>query len=277
MALSEASALDRWTLGYVFIVSMALASRWSVLGPGRGLLAFAHALLLVLIAIAPANRRRGGVALFLGEFYPLAVDIAFYTEVGILNAAAGISHDATVQSWEAALFGCQPSLDWIRAQPWPALSWVLHLGYLSYYFILAGAPLALWLSGRREGARRTLLRIMVAFYLCYAIALAFPVAGPRYVFPPPRNAATAIAPAAFTHRLLAGGSAWGTAFPSSHVAVGLVASLCAWRYWRRLGAVLVPAAVALSLGTVYGQFHYAVDALAGAALAAVVLLSWREP
>jgi membrane-associated phospholipid phosphatase len=37
--------------------------------------------------------------------------------------------------------------------------------------------------------------------------------------------------------------------------------------------VLVPAAVLLAFGTVYGQFHYAVDALAGAALAALVLVS----
>ena len=60
--------------------------------------------------------------------------------------------------------------------------------------------------------------------------------------------------------------AWGTAFPSSHVAAGLVAALAAWRHLRPLGAVLVPLALLLSLGTVYGHLHYAVDALAGAAV-----------
>jgi membrane-associated phospholipid phosphatase len=40
--------------------------------------------------------------------------------------------------------------------------------------------------------------------------------------------------------------------------------------------VLVPAALLLSLATVYGQLHYAVDALAGAALAALVLIAGRR-
>jgi membrane-associated phospholipid phosphatase len=56
------------------------------------------------------------------------------------------------------------------------------------------------------------------------------------------------------------------------VAAGLAASVSAAQGWRALGVVLVPTAVLLSLGTVYGQLHYAVDALAGAAVAALVLV-----
>jgi membrane-associated phospholipid phosphatase len=157
--------------------------------------------------------------------------------------------------------------------PWPNLSIFLHVAYLSFYFVLAVAPFGLWFSGRRRAARETLLLIMVAFYICYAISLCFPVAGPRYAFPKARNAATATAPAMFAQRLLDHGAAWGTAFPSSHVAVSLVASLCTLRSWTRLGAVLLPVSLFLCAGTVYGQFHYAVDVLAGALVAAGVLLS----
>ena len=146
----------------------------------------------------------------------------------------------------------------------------MHGAYLSYYAIVAGAPLAMWWSGRFRAARETLLLIMVTFYACYTIFLIFPVAGPRYVFPLPRNAATEVRLAVLTHRVLEGGSAWGTAFPSSHVAAGLVAALAAIRHLRSLGWVLLPLAMLLSLGTVYGQFHYAVDALAGAGVALCV-------
>jgi membrane-associated phospholipid phosphatase len=267
------NALDRLTLGYVGVATLALAAAWPLALPGRGLLAFAHVLLVVLVLLAPRARREGPAGQLLGAFYPLIVEIALYTEVGLLNGARGVSHDAVVQGWEAALFGGQPSRDWIRAQPWPWLSWPLHLGYLSYYLILAAAPLALWLRGQRDSARHTLFQMMLAFYACDAIFLLFPVAGPRYLFPLAHNAATATLPAVFAQRLLNEGAAWGTAFPSSHVAVALVASLSAGRAWRRLGVVLIPAAVVLACGTVYGQFHYAVDALAGAALAALVLLS----
>lgn len=275
MALNRALApLDRWTLAYVGVATLALAWRWPLL-PQRGLFVLAHVLLVGLALAAPGARAAGGLAEFLGNFYALIVDVALYTEAGLLNAAGGTSRDALVQAWEQALFGGQPSRDWIRAQPWAPLSWPLHLGYLSYYFILAGAPLGLWLSGRRDGARRTILLTMATFYLCYSVFLIFPVAGPRYLFPQAQNAATAIPPAVFAQRLLNAGSAWGTAFPSSHVAVALVASVSAWWAWPVLGATLVPAAVLLSLGTVYGQFHYALDALSGAAVAALVLLASR--
>jgi membrane-associated phospholipid phosphatase len=63
--------------------------------------------------------------------------------------------------------------------------------------------------------------------------------------------------------LLAAGSSRGTAFPSSHVAASVVASLCALRFQRPLGVAVAASTVGLALGTVYGGFHYAVDALAG--------------
>jgi membrane-associated phospholipid phosphatase len=109
---------------------------------------------------------------------------------------------------------------------------------------------------------------MTTFYLCWTAFLAFPVAGPRLLFAPAENAATAVPLAVLTRRLLEGASAWGTAFPSSHVAAAVVAAAGAWRGWRPLGALLAPTALLLSLATVYCQLHYAVDALAAAVLIA---------
>jgi membrane-associated phospholipid phosphatase len=265
--------VDAWTLAYLGVASAALSLRPS---PGRStaaLLWLAHAALAgTALALAPRARGAGPVGRFVGEFYPLLAVFALYTEVGLLNGAAGVSHDGLVQAWERALFaGSQPSRDWIRAWPWPAFSSLMHLGYLSYYVVLAGAPLGLWLTGRRDGARRVHLLMMVTFYVCYAIFLVFPVAGPRYVLPLVDNAAARTPVARLTHALVAGGSAWGTAFPSSHVAVSLVASVAALRQWRALGSVLLVATALLAFGTVYGQFHYAVDALAGVAIGALVL------
>lgn len=151
----------------------------------------------------------------------------------------------------------------------------MHAAYLSYYPILAGAPLGLWMLRRRAAARGTILLVMATFYACYTVFLLFPVAGPRYAFAPAANAATAVPLAVITNRLLEGGSAWGTAFPSSHVAAALVAAACAYRGCRLLGALLLPAASLLALATVYGQFHYALDAVAGAVLAGGALTAGR--
>jgi len=267
------AAIDRVTLGY-----LAVAIGFTLLrGPRQPWLQLTLVFALAaagLVAgwLAPRARRAGPLGQLLGEFYPLLLTLGFYTHVGLVNRAAGVSHDALVQGWERAIFGRQLSLAWVRAFPAPAWSTLMHAAYLSYYAILAAAPLGLWVKGRRQAARRSILLVMTAFYVCYAVFLFFPVAGPRYLFPPATNAATAVPVAALVRSLLQAFSAWGTAFPSSHVAAALVAAVSAWRGWRPLGAVLVPAALLLALSTVYGQFHYAVDAVAGAAVAAVVLL-----
>jgi membrane-associated phospholipid phosphatase len=264
--------IDRATLAYLG-VALAVTLACGPSAPPASLLLPAALLLSALVAGvgAPRARRAGATGRFLGEFYPLLLTLALYTHVGLVNAARGVAHDARVMGWEQALFSTQPSVAWIRAFPSPAWSTLMHAAYLSYYAIVAAAPLALWWSGRQAAARETLLLIMLAFYACYTVDFAFPVAGPRYVFPPARNAATAVPLAVVTQRLLERGAAWGTAFPSSHVAAGLAAALCAWRRLRPLGAVLLPLALLLALATVYGQFHYAVDALAGAFVALVVV------
>src|SRR3989449_6745914 len=151
--------------------------------------------------------------------------------------------------------------------PNPLLSWLLHACYLAYYAILCASPLGLWFRGRRDAARRTILAVMVTFYVCYVVFLFFPVAGPRYTFDLAHNAATSVGPARWAQWLLDRGDSWGAAFPSSHVAAAMVAALCALRYWRPLGLTLMPLTIGLVLSGVYGQFHYAVDAVAGLVVA----------
>jgi len=45
----------------------------------------------------------------------------------------------------------------------------------------------------------------------------------------------------------------------------------ALRYWRALGLILLPFTIGLVMAVVYGQFHYAVDALSGLIVAALML------
>ena len=269
--MTRALAVDRCSLAYAAFATAVTLARWPAGVAGLVPVLLVYAVLAAAALLAPRGRAGGSLAGFLADFYPLLLTAGLYTAIGALNRAVGTSHDAAVQRWEAALFGGQPAHDWIRAQPWPWLSAILHVAYLAYYAILAAAPLGPWLGGDLVGARRTTLAMAVAFFACYAVFLLFPVAGPHYSFPPAHNAATAVAPAQLTYRLLDAGAAWGTAFPSSHVAVSLVAAGSALRFRRGLGLALAPLTVLLALGTVYGQFHYAVDALGGALVAAAVL------
>jgi hypothetical protein len=264
--------IDLATLAYVGFATVAVALSFQ--GdpiPGWPWLLVAHGLLVVLVLLAPRARAGGAAGRFLGEWYPMVLLGALYAEIGVLTLDAGFQNDQAIQRLEAWVFGSQVSYRWIRELPNPTLSWILHACYLAYYPILYASPLGLWLVGRREASRRTILAVMVTFYLCYLVFLFFPVAGPRYAFDAAQNAATNVGPARFAQWLLDLGDSWGAAFPSSHVAASVVATGMALRYWRALGWVLVPFMGGLILAVVYGQFHYAVDALAGLVVAALML------
>ena len=266
------TAIDLATLAYVGLATIAVALSFQ--GdpiPGWPWLCVAHALLLLLVLLAPRARAGSAAGRFLGEWYPMLLLGALYAEIGVLTIDAGFQNDLGIQRFEAWVFGSQVAYRWIRELPNPMLSWILHACYLAYYPILYASPLGLWLVGRREASRRTILAVMLTFYLCYVVFLFFPVAGPRYAFDAAHNAATTVWPARFAQWLLDRADSWGAAFPSSHVAASVVATGMALRYWRALGLVLLPFTAGLILAVVYGQFHYAVDALAGLGVAALML------
>ena len=272
--------LDRLTLAYVAVPTLALALSFRD-GPITGwpYVLLAQALLVAGVFIAPRARGAGRLGRVVGDLYPLLLLPALYGEIGIFTLHRGVVHDALIQALELRIFGTQVSVDWIRAMPNAALSWVLHLSYLAYYPILAAPPLVLWATGRRDAARATVLAVMATFYLHYAFFIFFPVAGPRYFFPLADNAATAVWPARFTQQMLNGADSWGAAFPSSHVAASVVATGMAWAGSRALGLALLPATIGLTLGVVYGQFHYGVDALTGLATGCAILGAfawWRR-
>jgi membrane-associated phospholipid phosphatase len=267
------TAVDRVTLLYVAIATAAVLLFTADDQTGWKWLLVAHGLLFALVVLAPLARVSGPVGRFLGDWYPMLLLGGLYAEVGVLNVDVGYQHDPVIQRLELWVFGSQVSYRWIREWPNPVFSWIMHTCYIAYYAILCASPLGLWLSGRKDAARRTIFAVMVTFYLCYVVFLFFPVAGPRYAFDLAHNAATATWPARAAQWLLDLGDSWGAAFPSSHVAAAVVAAICALRYWRPLGLALVPFTIGLVLSVVYGQFHYAVDAVAGLIVAFAVLTS----
>jgi len=228
--------------------------------------------LLVLTRVARAPR-------LVRDWLPLALGPFLYIELRWLIEGAGQPHrDATVVQWERALFGGDPSSAWAPAWANTLLSEALHLCYASYYLLVLVPPVVLYLRGQRADFAQTLLALAVVYAACFATYLFFPVDGPRYLIGP---AAAPDGPIrGLVLHLLAQGSSRGTAFPSSHVAASVVASLCALRADPRLGWPIAVLTVGLTLGTVYGGFHYAVDGLAGvvtgAAAWALSRIIWRR-
>lgn len=216
---------------------------------------------------------RSGSGNPLAAWLPILLTPFFYMELPAL--IAGVNgpgyHDAAVQGWELALFGFQPSHEWAGMMPWVWLSEALHAGYLSYYFMIFGPPLVLFLRGRREEFAGSQLAVLATFVGCYTVFILFPVEGPRYAWPAPPGLPDGPL-RSFAKQLLEGGSSRGTAFPSSHAAVAVAATLAALRYQWRVGLLSALFSLLLVLGAVYAGYHYAIDMIVGIALGLAVTL-----
>ncbi len=256
------------TLTRVFVLAMgAITLVHAREVPAAPWLLAADVLALVLLALLGRARGDSRIAAAAALWYPFLLIPAYYAQLGVIGLSLGRVRDSVVQGWEASLFGAQLSVAWRARMPGLGLSWLLHACYLSHYFVYMGVPVWLYLRAGREATARALFAITLAFYVCFLTSAFFPVAGPWYVLTRPTGPAANVWPARLVHSVLEAGASYGTAFPSSHVAASWTAVLMAIRDARWLALGLAPVVLGLALGTVYGQFHYAVDALAGAAVA----------
>lgn len=261
----EAPAGIKILAAYLAISTVPALMAW-VRSNGSGSVVAAHVLALTAVAALVASRRTGAVV----DWLPLGAIPFLYAELPRIEMG-GLRDDA-VQRWESALFGVSPvesaSMHWPNA----LLSETLHAAYLSYYLIIYGPPLLLYLRGQLAEFRSTTAGLMTMFAICYVLFIVFPVAGPRYEWAAPTSVFDGPV-RRLALRLLAAGSSRGTAFPSSHVAVATVQTVLAFRRNARTGLLLCALTSCLGIGAVYGGFHYGIDVVAGALLGLAIGLA----
>ena len=256
---------------YLTLVTWPIARQAASSGSGTPL--GVHLTILgytLILLLAPVRLRRPAL-----DWLTLTIGPLMYVELRWIIAGIGAPHrDAVVAGWERVLFPSNPSA---TLAPRLHVAWVselLHLAYASYYLLVYLPPIALFLRGRRDAFVSTMLALIVVYGVCFITYALFPVDGPRYLV---GAAAAPEGPVrSFVLTLLDRGSSRGTAFPSSHVAASVVASLCALRHQRGVGIVVSLATAALTIATVYGGFHYAVDALVGVILGGLAWLVSAE-
>lgn len=274
--------LRAWTLkifgGYVALV--ACVNLWRlVIGTGSVVLLVAQ--LVVLAATVFSLRSRVRFWSVIGDWLPLIVLPVLYWELPWALIGDGRVFDSVVQRWDMMLFGTEPARTLAGALPSRPLSEVLHLAYILYYAIIYVPPLVFYLrrpegtDGGTTGYFETVLAMTVTVVVSFAAFSIFPVEGPRFAWGAPPGVPSGPI-RAFTLLILEHGSARGTAFPSSHVAIALAQTLSSLRWRRSLGIGVAVTTVLLAIGAVYGGFHYATDVLAGAVVgAATWYVAWR--
>ncbi len=213
---------------------------------------------------------------FLRDWYPLATIALFYFEMGQLTQLVfkGYFDDAVIR-WERRIFRGMPCVAFSDRFPSLLLSEFFHLCYFSYYIVAIFLAAWLYFQGKTDAFQETVFAETLTFnlsLLCYPF---LPTTGPRYHFAKIQGKLAGGFFFKLTHAILSKGSSKGTAFPSSHVSLSVIVLLCAFRYDTSAFLILLPLCTGLTLGTVYGGFHYAIDALAGAILAILVFVCMR--
>jgi membrane-associated phospholipid phosphatase len=250
-------AAELLTAGYLAITGIVAG----VAGASWPVVAIHGAAVVCVIVVFP---RLPDVA---RDWLPVALLPVLYLEVGQINQFVTLGyHDDVVLALERVVFPVPPRDLLHQLFPWRPVAEYFQFGYLAYYALLPMLGVALYLAGRRREYREMLTPVLITFYVCFLCFVFFPVAGPWYARPHTGGV---------TDTLLAHGSSKGAAFPSSHVAVAMVIWLLAWRYDRRVFWVMAAIVPALIVGTVYGGYHYGVDALAGLGLAVAAYLTPR--
>ena len=269
----------RWTTTLTASYLAITAALIAILGtavPGRAWLVAVHLAASGALLILNRARPAAGILRVIRDWHPLALFPLLYKEVELLAPALGDWRlTAAIPAWESALFAGQPSLYLSERLAFVPLSEYLHFCYLSYGIVIPSVA-AYWYVSRREAAFGELLLLLSTVLLgSYLFFILLPVDSPYYLSPrlgPPLSGHFFFD---LVHEVSARGGARGGAFPSAHVSGAVVVSLVAWRHQRRLAYLLVAITGSVMIATVYGRFHYVLDALAGAALAIAVVVAYR--
>lgn len=230
------------------------------------------------------------LARFIRWWYPVLLFTFCFEAVGrMIHLIQPQLIDAHLIAAERFLFGREWTLLLQQyARPW--LTELMYICYSSYYFIIPGIGIPLYLRMRNArtaepGAafREFMLAISLTFWTCYLHFLVTPAGGPIF-WPDYAGIVQELQGgpiAAIQQWLFEHGTIIGGAFPSSHVAVAMVAVLYAVRF-RVAPFFFVPLFIGLMVSTVYNGYHYGVDVIYGMVVATVTiavaakLFAWQE-
>lgn len=209
------------------------------------------------------------------NYLMLALLVTGYQEMGwFAQPHTGTALEEAWVVWDRYVLDTMGLRAWIEALG-PVVPMVLEIAYTTVYVTGVMSLSLLYAHGLGRRADVLLFCLLFGALASYAMFPFFPSEPPRTVFPDqdlPNYRATF---RAFNYWILGNWGIHTSVFPSAHVSAAFSAAfglrlLLPERKWVwRAMAVL---ATLIALSTVYGRYHYLVDALAGFGIG---LAAWR--
>jgi membrane-associated phospholipid phosphatase len=210
----------------------------------------------------------------LRRWYPLVfIPICFFSLSQIVHRVVPRDFDSQMIAFDYTLFGVHPTI-FLSKFLNPYLVDLLELCYASFYWLPVILAFFLFSKGRMREFESAAAAICLGFYLSYIGNLLMPVQGPRFTL-----SSFQTSPVEgmwlgnfIRESLFALEPYKWDCFPSGHTAVTLIVVILSYRYIRWLFWIMLPVAIGLIASTVFLQYHYVVDILAGALLAGIVII-----
>jgi len=208
------------------------------------------------------------------DWLPLVLLLLAYREMGWL---APRTHAYSLErGWIAVdrlvlrTWHLHDAIEWLG----PVVPSILEIAYSLVYVTAPFGLAMLYVYGARKRSERYLLILVLGVLLSYAQFPYWPSEPPRTVFPGEDAPSMQTIFRRFNWFLLGGYGIHTSVFPSAHVSGAFAAAFGVrqalpekpW-VWRSLLAM----AVLIATATVYGRYHYVVDAVAGFAVSVVAL------
>ncbi|MDR3226801.1 MAG: phosphatase PAP2 family protein [Prevotellaceae bacterium] len=222
------------------------------------------------------QRKNTQIIWLVRNLFPLAFIAYWYPETYYINENIFSNLDKYFVAADEWLFGCQPSLEFVKHFPQIWINELMNFGYMSYYFIIA-ATVFIALAKNKKCMEHAIFIILCSFFVYYITFIILPVVGPQFYFSPPDNA---IPCEGFFRSTMVALQEMGEkptgAFPSSHVGICLICMYFIFKYSRKIFYIIVPVALILICSTVYLKAHYLIDVIGGFVSAPVYFLISRK-
>lgn len=259
-----------------FIYTSALALVLPVRGPGATVAVALNLAILAAYGLLIYADWRGSLTpmrVARDWFQPLLVLVA-YREMGWFAPA---HHTFELERqwivWDRMVlenWGVHRAIEWLG----PVIPSVLEISYSLVYAIAPFGLAMLYVYGARKRTEKFLLLFVLGALLSYAQFPFWPSEPPRLAFPSEDVPSFQTVFRRFNWFLLGGYSIHTSVFPSAHVSSAFGAAFGMLRALPEkpwVGRFLLVLAALIATATVYGRYHYVVDAIAGLAVGVAAL------
>lgn len=263
-------AIDKLSLAYLAVTTALILVYAHRLPEAPGLFAL-HAGIAIVIVLA--SRRCGGAIWYFRHWYPFPLVALCYKEMAVLiPAVRGTAADQWLAELDFSIWHANPTV-WLERIQTPALTDFLQILYTLFIPAVLLVPWLLWRKRGFADFRYCTFLISLGFLASYIGYILVPARGPRFFLD------------YLQHSPLPGGSlvhvmrttldrlesAQYDCFPSGHAELTIIAWWSSRKVSKRLSQVYLAYTLCIIFATVYLRYHYTVDLMAGALLAAVLI------